>query len=204
VAGAAIVAVPAATPVNERGMTLLEMLVVVALILVTAAAAAPALRAYSVESSIVAAGRSFKEEFLKARSMAVRGNVYTAIRFERAGAQPTYSVYMDRDGDGVRSADIAAGIDERVAGPFQLTGRGPRVRVGFLPGVRAIPPDTGFLEGDPIQFGSSDILSFSPLGTATPGTFYLAGEGIQGAVRVTPGSARVRLLLSRGATWVER
>jgi hypothetical protein len=78
------------------------------------------------------------------------------------------------------------------------------VRVGFVPGVRAIPPDTGFLEGDPIQFGSSDILSFSPLGTATPGTFYLAGEGIQGAVRVSPGSARVRLLLTRGATWVER
>src|SRR5262249_23222995 len=161
-------AVPAATHVNQRGLTLLEMLVVVALDLVVAAAAAPALRAYSVESSILAAGRSFRDEFTKARSMAVRGNVYTAIRFERAGEQPCYTVSGDGDADGGRSADISAGIDERVGGPFQLSGRGPRVRVGFLPGVRAIPPDTGFLEGDPIQFGSSDILSFSPLGTATP------------------------------------
>jgi type II secretory pathway pseudopilin PulG len=185
-------------------MSLLEMLVVVALIGVTVCAAAPALIAYSVESSILAAGRSFKEEFTKARSMAIRGNVYTAIRFERSGNQPTYSVYADRDNDGVRSSDIADGTDERVAGPFQLSGRGPRVRVGFLPGIRAVPPDTGFLEGDPIQFGSSDILSFSPLGTATPGTFYLAGEGIQGAVRVSPGTARVRLLLTRGSKWVER
>jgi Type II transport protein GspH len=185
-------------------MTLLEMLVVVSLIFFGIAVAAPALRAYAVETSILAAGRSFKEEFSKARSMAVRGNTYTAIRFERAGKQPTYAVYTDRNGNGVRSAEITAGIDERVAGPFQLTGRAARVRVGFLPGIRAVPPDTGFLEGDPIQFGAADLLSFSPLGTATPGTFYLAGEGIQAAVRVSPGTARVRLLLTRGAKWIER
>jgi hypothetical protein len=185
-------------------MTLLEMLVVVSLIFFTIGVAAPALRAYAVETSILAAGRSFKEEFSKARSMAVRGNTYTAIRFERAGKQPTYAVYADRNGNGVRSAEITAGIDERVAGPFQLTGRAARVRVGFLPGIRAVPPDTGFLEGDPIQFGAADLLSFSPLGTATPGTFYLAGEGIQAAVRVSPGTARVRLLLTRGAKWIER
>ena len=48
------------------------------------------------------------------------------------------------------------------------------------------------------------MLSFSPLGTATPGTFYLAGEGVQGAVRVNPGTARVRLLINRGRRWIER
>jgi hypothetical protein len=47
-------------------------------------------------------------------------------------------------------------------------------------------------------------VSFSPLGTATPGTFYLAGEGLQGAVRVASGSARVRLMVCRGRKWVER
>ena len=39
---------------------------------------------------------------------------------------------------------------------------------------------------------------FSPLGTATPGTFYLAGDGAQAAVRVIGGSARVRLMTWRG------
>ncbi len=180
------------------------MLVVVALVGCGLTVAAPAIRAYSVEVHILGAGRAFKEEFLKARSMAARRGVYTAIRFERSGDQPSFSVYADRNGNGVRSADITAGIDERVAGPFALTGRAPRVRVGFNPGVLAVPPDSGFLGGDPIQFGPADILSFSPLGTATPGTFYLAGEGIQAAVRVNPGTARVRLLLTRGSRWVER
>ena len=67
----------------------------------------------------------------------------------------------------------------------------------------AIPPDRGTLSGDPIRFGRSDILSFSPLGTATPGTFYLVGDGAQAAVRVTGGSARVRLMVWRG-NWRER
>jgi hypothetical protein len=55
-----------------------------------------------------------------------------------------------------------------------------------------------------VRFGVSDILSFSPLGTATPGTFYLAGDAAQAAVRVTGGSARVRLMVWRGGRWRER
>jgi hypothetical protein len=79
------------------------------------------------------------------------------------------------------------------------------VRVGINEGVPAPPPDSGILDTeDPIRFGRSNILSFSPLGTATPGTFYLAGEGVQAAVRVTGPSARVRLLVCRGKRWVER
>ncbi len=48
------------------------------------------------------------------------------------------------------------------------------------------------------------MLSFSPMGTATPGTFYLAGSFAQAAVRVTPNSARVRVMFCRGRRWVER
>ena len=92
-------------------------------------------------------------------------------------------------------------MDRLVAGPFPLTGGAPGVRVGFNPGTPAPPPGRGMLEGDPIRFGRSDILSFSPLGTATPGTFYLAGDGAQAAVRVTGGSARVRLMIWRGDPW---
>jgi hypothetical protein len=49
------------------------------------------------------------------------------------------------------------------------------------------------------------MVSFSPLGTATPGTFYLAGENRQAAIRVTPGTSRVRLLVClNGGPWSER
>ena len=70
--------------------------------------------------------------------------------------------------------------------------------------AKALPPERGLLSGDPVRFGVSDILSFSPLGTATPGTFYLAGDAGQAAVRVTGGSARVRLMVWRSGRWRER
>lgn len=190
---------------NERGHTLLEMLAAIAIILITASVTIPHLKAYSVEAHLLAAGRTFKGEFLKARSIAVRSSAQTAIRFEDGPQGPSYSVYMDGNHNGVLSHDIVAGTDRRIAGPLPLNGGASDVRVGINAGVPAIPPDSGVLDpADPIRFGASNMVSFSPLGTATPGTFYLAGEGLQGAVRVTGGSARVRLMVCRGRKWVER
>ena len=189
---------------NEHGHTLLEMVIVVAIILILASVSIPYLRAYTVEAHALGAGRLFKAEFRKARGIAAMRKVNTAIRFERQGDRDYFSVYVDGNLNGVRADDIASGHDPRVAGPFPLDGRAQGVSVGINPGVPAIPPETGLLDTrDPIRFGRSNMVSFSPLGTATPGTFYLAGEGLQAAVRVTGGSARVRLMVWRG-TWQER
>jgi type II secretory pathway pseudopilin PulG len=190
---------------NERGHTLLEMVFVLGLILLTASLLVPGIRAYSQEAHLMGAAQKFRGQFREAYSMAVKQNVNTAIRFESGAGGPTYSLYRDGNGNGVLSADIAAGRDQRVAGPLPLNGGAPTVRVAINAGVPAIPPDSGILDpADPIRFGRSNMLSFSPLGTATPGTFYLAGESAQAAVRVTPGSARVRIMFCRGRRWVER
>jgi len=189
---------------EDTGFSLLEMVAVLALIMITIGIAAPALKAYSVESHLLGAGRVFKWEFLKARSIAIRSGVQTAIRFEVAtDGRDEYSTYSDGNGNGVLAAEIASGVDHRVSGPLPLSGNAPGVRVGILPGLRG--PDGEPLDpADPIKFGRSNMLSFSPLGTATPGTFYLAGEGVQAAVRVTPASSRVRMLVCRRNRWIER
>jgi len=190
---------------REHGFTLVEMIVVAAIILVMAAVAAPAFRPFFAEAHLLGAGQQFKSQFRLAYSMAVRSGVYTAIRFERlADGNVQYAVYADGNSNGVRSEDIRSGRDRLVSGPFPLTGGAPGVRVGINEGVPAIPPDDGDLAGDPVRFGRSDILSFSPIGTATPGTFYLAGDVAQAAVRVNGGSARVRLMVWRGGKWRQR
>ena len=189
----------------SRGFSLLEMTISVAIILTMAAVAAPAFRAHFADAHLVGAAQQFKSRFRLAHSTAVRKGVYTAIRFERReDGGVTYSVYADGNGNGVLAADITKGTDRRIEGPIALSGGAPGVWVGFNPGVPEIPPEHGLLSGDPIRFGASDTLSFSPLGTATPGTFYLAGDHAQAAVRVTGGSARVRLMLWRGGKWQER
>jgi prepilin-type N-terminal cleavage/methylation domain-containing protein len=190
---------------NPRGYTLVESLVVIAVMLTAAAIGFPVVRARFADAHILGAARQFKSQFRLAAAEAVRGNVYTAIRFERLDdGDVRYAVYRDGDEDGVRSADIDDGVDALVSGPFPLTAGAPGVHVGFNPGTPAVPPERGTLSGDPIRFGRSDILSFSPFGTATPGTFYLAGDAACAAVRVTGGSARVRTMLWRGGRWVER
>lgn len=189
---------------RARGFSLVELVVVVGLMLTLAAVAFPAFRPLFAESHLVGAGQAFRTQFRLAASMAVRSNAYTAIRFETRGSDVWYAVYRDGNQNGVRAADIASGKDTLVSGPFPLTSGAPTVHVGINPGTPAIPPDTGLLGGDPIQFGRSDTLSFSPLGSATPGTFYLAGDSAQAAVRVTPGTARVRLMICRGGRWRER
>jgi prepilin-type N-terminal cleavage/methylation domain-containing protein len=190
---------------RDRGFSLLEVLVAVAIVLVMAATAFPVFRAHFADAHLLGAGRQFKAQFRLAHSAAVRSGAYTGIRFERHDDGTVwYAVYQDGDGDGVRSADISSGRDRLVSGPFPLSGGAPGVSVAINPGVPAPPPEHGLLEGDPVRFGSSDILSFSPVGTATPGTFYLAGDASQAAVRVTGGSARVRLMVWRGGRWRER
>jgi hypothetical protein len=190
---------------NERGFSLVEAVVVSGVMLVLAAVATPYFRAYFADAHILGAGQQFKSHFRLAWSTAVRSNVYTGIRFERLeDGRVFYSVYSDGNGNGVLSADIASGRDVRIAGPHPLSGGAPGVSVAINPGVPDPTPGNGMLSGDPVRFGKSDILSFSPFGTATPGTFYLAGDAVQAAVRVNGGSARVRLMLWRGGKWRER
>jgi prepilin-type N-terminal cleavage/methylation domain-containing protein len=190
---------------NERGRTLIELLLVLAIVLVAASMLIPGLRAYSQEAQLMGAAQAFRGRFREAYSIAIKKNVATAIRFETVGGVTFYSLYVDGNHNGVLSADIQRGRDRRIEGPLRLDAGASGVRVGINPGVPAIPPDRGTLEpDDPIRFGRSNMLSFSPMGTATPGTFYLAGESAQAAVRVTPGTARVRIMVCRGRKWVER
>jgi hypothetical protein len=190
---------------GHNGHSLLELLVALSIMLALLALVAPQVRAFAVQARILGVARIFKGEFLRARSTAVRSGVQTAIRFERDGRGDwRYSLYADGNHNGVLSADIRSGVDARLAGPFALETPQSVVRVGILPGAPAIPPDTGSLDpADPIRFGRSDMLSFSPQGTATPGTFYLMGERTQAAVRVNGMTARVRLLVLRGNRWQE-
>jgi prepilin-type N-terminal cleavage/methylation domain-containing protein len=190
---------------RQRGFSLAELLVAIAIFMTLAAVAAPGLKAYSLHSQLVGAAREFKSRFMRCRSIAITSGRQTAIRFERTGQGVQYALYSDGNLDGVLSAEIAAGIDARIEGPYPLTSGAPDVRVEILPGVPAIPPERGTLDpSDPIRFGRAEMVSFSPDGTASPGTFYLAGTGQQAAVRVVPSTGRVRILICRGGAWSEQ
>lgn len=188
---------------KTSGYSLLELLVALGIILVMAAVALPNLVGYREEAALFGAALRFRSEFMKARSIAISKNTQTAIRFETDETGiPMYATYIDGNYNGVYAAEITAGIDTRIAGPFRLDAGQQGVAVGVLD--NAPSPDGGSLGVEPIRFGNSRMVSFSPLGTGTPGTFYLKNRWTMAGVRVTGGSARVRIMILRGKRWIDR
>lgn len=190
---------------QSTGYSLLELLVALAIILVMGSVAMPNIMGYRQEAALLGSAQVFKAEFMKARSIAAMKNTETAIRFETDATGITFfSTYVDGNSNGVLSADIARGIDTRIVGPVRLDAGQAGVEVGVLPGASAPAPDRGALGEEPIRFGRGRMVSFSALGTGTPGTFYLRTRSSMAGVRVTGGSARVRIMILRGKRWIDR
>ncbi|MCG8457077.1 MAG: GspH/FimT family pseudopilin [Holophagales bacterium] len=135
----------------------------------------------------------------QARMYAIRYQVNVAVRFEETQSGVVLATYRDGDGDGVLARDIDRGIDVECKPPHIITMTAGGVELGFPSGPAPKNPDGSGRRltrlSDPIRFNRSDMASFSPLGTATPGTVYLtARDRHLVAVRVSQGAGRVRLL----------
>ena len=119
---------------SARGYSLPEMLVALCIMLLLGSVALPNILGFRQETALVGAALEFKAEFMRARSLATTRNAQTAIRFETdPSGVIMYSTYADGNFNGVRSNDIAVGIDVRIAGPFRLDAGQAGVEVGVLP-----------------------------------------------------------------------
>jgi hypothetical protein len=122
-----------------------------------------------------------------------------ALRIAPDGQDVAFGFYMDGNGNGVRTADIQRGIDGPLGPQERLADRFPGVTFGIARDVVAV--DSGELlrsGSDPLRIGRSNILSFTPSGTATPGTLYIRSRhGAQYAVRVFGTTGRTRVLRYR-------
>ena len=114
----------------------------------------------------------------EARSHAVRYSERVGLKlFVATDGSVTWALFRDGDGDGVRSDDIRDGTDPAISPRRRLAHLGARVRLGFPEGIA--PRDPGDPSrrldrlDDPVRFNRSDIASFDPLGTATPGSLYV-------------------------------
>jgi hypothetical protein len=118
-----------------------------------------------------------------------------AFRFDQSERGFTFTMFQDGNNDGVRTADIQAGVDRLIDPARSLEEQFPGADIG----VATSSPVT-----DPVQIGSTNLLTFTPLGTATSGTVYIRDrEGTQWAVRVLGATGRTRVLRydSRARTW---
>ena len=158
----------------QTGVSLVETLVLFAVAMTLAATGVPPLLDWSSGLRVDLAAGEMLGVMHQARGYAARYNVKVAVKFRtEPGGIVTHALYRDGDGDGVRSADIASGADPEVRPPRRLAYFGRRVRFGFPRGRAPRDPSDprrrlDRLE-DPIRFNRSDLASFGPRGTSTPG-----------------------------------
>ena len=181
---------------RQKGFTLLEGIAVVAIVGILALIAVPSFATYRRHASLRAEADQLRSIFRAARSRAIARNANAGVRFAQRGSQWTFALYDDGDGDGIRSDDIAAGIDRCYAAPTVLMPEFHIATIALLP-VTIRDPDGDLLPptASAVQFGRAQMCSFSPTGAGTPGTAYITNtDGEIFAIRVLGGSGRVRVL----------
>ena len=188
------------------GYSVAEAVAVLAIVSAVTAIVAPGVFQLSAALAVRSSAGEVRAMLFQARALAISRGRYVGVKFRRNGDRYEWALYGDGNGNGIRTAEIAAGIDP----PLGITIPWSRndVRPGILQGSRVPDPadPRRALDrlDDPIRFNASDICSFSPLGESTPGSIYLwDGRDRMAVVRVFGRTAKVRTLyfLRRDKVW---
>lgn len=152
------------------------------------------------------AARYFGGKIVAARLQALQRSTCVALRFEAIGSDYAFSTHADGNRNGVRTADIASGVDASVAPAERLRDHFPDVQFGLAAGIPDLDGVTGAGDADGVRIGLPRILTLSPDGTATSGTVYIRGRRAQYAVRVLGATGRTRTFRYHGGAgeWVVR
>lgn len=181
---------------DDRGASLPDLLVAVALAVLVSATTLPVV-AGALDHERATLGAQFVAARAHyARLEALRRGAFVALRIRLLADDVEVQAFVDGNGNGVLTRDVERGIDPPVEPPDRL---GVHVRDVTLRVNQRVPDigGDGWVEtgSNPVRLGRSTLLSFSPTGSGTSGTLYVAARrGPQLAVRVTGPTGRVRVL----------
>ena len=178
---------------SPPGFTLIELLFVVAIVgTLTVMAVPQGLRALD-DFRARSAARYLALRVAEARVLAVQRQMSRGLRFQPGTPDYRMTSVVDGNGNGLRTAELSAGVDRTLTSPELLADHFRDVSFGILDGV---PDADGLLSGaDGVRLGASSLLSVNPDGTCSSGTLYVHGRGrTQYAVRVLGVTGRVRIL----------
>lgn len=180
---------------RSHGMSLVEALLVVAVLAIVISAAFPGLDEIRRAAALSAASSQLKGLLYRCRADAVMNRRATATVFEqRTDGSWRCFIAVDGDGDGIRSRDIRALVDPVVGEilHFEAGGAGLGILQNeFVPD----PSGRGRLRGDlsdPVRAGRGNMITFTPRSTATPASIYLTDHRARMRVlRIYGGTGRV-------------
>ena len=189
---------------STRGYSVIELTFVSGLIATLSGVAVPQVLAGVDEYRTAGAVRYLTTRLARVRMEAILRSVEVAVKFSQDAEGGSYAVYMDGNGDGVRTADIQTGTDPLLMTAEHLHDNFAGVVLDVPQGLP--PVESGSpTDGDPLKLGVSNLLSFSSLGTSSSGSVYVRGRrGAQYVVRAYGQTGRVRALKydARNRRWI--
>lgn len=185
-----------------RGMSLLELLAAIGVVGMTCGIAVASFERSVSATREAGAARAFTMRVRQARLDAIQRSSNVALHFVTSSTPPSFRAYVDGNGNGVRTRDIAAGLDPPLGPAVALDDGLAGVRFGRAEDIPAI----GEEDAGASPALAPDLLSFAPTGSGTSGTVYLKGATRQFAVRIYGPTGRIRLLEfdAHARAWLER
>jgi len=189
---------------RNSGFTLPELLLALSIIATLTTMAIPQGLRATGDLRTREAAQYMARRLASARFQAIKRSTAHGFRFEPVGDDYRLTLVADGNRNGLRTAEVQAGIDRTLGDPELLGGHFSGVSFGLLDGV---PDADGLPAGttDGVRFGASKIVALNGDGSCSSGTLYVRGPArSQYAVRLLGSTGRIRLLkfdASRGA-WV--
>ena len=182
---------------DARGAALIDMIFVVALIFILAAIAVPVVGGTLERERTIIGAQYLAGELQRARLESLKRAQAVAVRLEIVGGRTQFRLYADANGNGVLQKDIDKGTDPPLTPLQWLDDQARDIALRVNQTVTDVAGTASIAPGDdPLRIGSSALLTFSPLGSATSGTLYVAAHrGPQMAIRVFGATGRVRVLM---------
>lgn len=182
---------------SERGLALIDVLAATGLSLVMAAMAVPVIGGTLDREHAIVGAQYLAAHVQRARLESLKRGAAVAVRLEQLDGGTVVQLFVDGNGNGVLQNDIDRRLDPALTTPDWL-GRHPRgVALRINQPIADVGTGGALAAGDdPLRIGNTSLVSFSPTGSATSGTLYVAApRGPQLAIRIYGATGRVRVLM---------
>ena len=187
---------------SDRGAALIDVIAASALSLIMAAIAVPVVGGTLDRERTIVGAQYLAGQLLRARLESLKRGQAVAVRLDVVGGRTWCRLFVDGNGNGVLQRDIDRGVDPALgpAAAIDQEARDVSLRINQpitdVAGVASLQPGD-----DPLRIGNSSLVVFSPLGSATSGTMYVAApRGPQLALRIFGATGRVRVLMFDAST----
>ena len=182
---------------QQTGAALIDIVFGIALVVVMASIAAPVVGGTMDRERTIVGTRYLAGQLQRARLEALTRARAVALRIELIGERTALRLYADGNGNGVLKKDIDSGVDPPLTPASWLDEQPGNVSLRVNQPITVINGSSALAPGDdPLHIGNTSLLTFSPSGSATSGTLYVARHhGPQMAIRVFGATGRVRVLM---------